>query len=280
MKILIQTNKRKEVQLTHEFKKLLESGFEIIPFGYYIKDDGSLFFTGLEDINLNEPYVVRANIQIIRELCVKKTQANLDLSKTIDYNPKRFDSQTLPQCPEFLNKTADKYVYLSLSFLLGKRFNTDLFVKPSDDLKLFSGTVLPKGEPLKYILKEKKELKEYSKEELNSMVLTSSNLLELFEEVRCYVVNKKVVTLSRYRMNDKYDTSPLFRNEVEEYTKYAQRIIDKIYAPSDNFTIDICRDIYGKKHVMEYNCLTASGLYECDTNKLFTALREYYYEHN
>lgn len=277
MKILVQTNNRKQVQLEHEFKKLEESGFETIPFGYLLKDN-TLFFTGLEDIDLNEPYVVRANIQVIRELCVKKTKSNLDLSKTIDYNSRRFDSQTLPQCPEFLNKTADKYVYLSLSFLLGKRFNTDLFVKPSDDLKLFSGTLLPKGEPLKYVLKEKKELKDYSKEELGSMVLTSSNLLELFEEVRCYVVNKKVVTLSRYRMNDKYDTSALFRNEVDEYIRYAQHIVNKIYAPSDNFTIDICRDIYGKKYVMEYNCLTASGLYECNTKELFSALKDYYYE--
>lgn len=277
MKILVQTNNRKQVQLEHEFKKLEESGFEIIPFGYLLKDN-TLFFTGLEDFDSKEPHILRSGISIIRQFCINNIKTNLNLSKTIDYNIKRFDSRTLPQSPVFLNKTGEKYVYLPFSFVLTNKFNTDLFIKPSDDLKLFAGTLVPKGRTLKDILKENKELKEYSLQELNSTVLTSSNLMDIFEEIRCYVVNRKVITLSRYRMHNKYDTSPLFRNEVEEYKIYAQKIVDKYFAPCDNFTIDICRDIYGEKYVMEYNCLTASGLYECNTKELFSALKDYYYE--
>ena len=67
MKILVQTNKRQHHQLEHEFKKLEESGFEIIPFGYYLSEDSkSITFTGLDDFDTSTPFVLRANIEVLR----------------------------------------------------------------------------------------------------------------------------------------------------------------------------------------------------------------------
>ena len=106
----------------------------------------------------------------------------------------------------------------------------------------------------------------------------SSNVRTINEEVRCYVVNKKVVTVSRYRFRGQPNINPLPPGREKEYIAYAQRVINAIYAPCDNFTIDICLvDEQNFFQVVEYNCLTASGLYGCNTKILFNALKEYYY---
>lgn len=108
-------------------------------------------------------------------------------------------------------------------------------------------------------------------------VLVSNNIQDIVEEVRCYVVNKKVVTISRYMYNGKLDMTPLNTLFHNQYVDYAQHIIDTVYAPSTEFTIDLCQLKNGSLKVVEYNCLNSSGLYECDSKALFTALKEFHY---
>ncbi len=278
MKILVQTNKRQQHQLEHEFKKLEESGFEIIPFGYYLSEDSkAIIFTGLDDFDTSTPFVLRANIEVLRLLKVEKIQSNIDLSNAIDYNHKSFNTMYIPSCEAFLNLSPQKHAFIKLKVVLNRRSDSNLFIKPIDDLKLFAGTYIPACVTLLEVLEEKKDRIVFSPEELEKEVLVSNNCQRIVEEVRCYVVNRKVVTMSRYRYQDKYNVTPPPEVLSEQYLMYAQRVIDKIYSPCDNFTIDLCEIGNNTLRVVEYNCLTSSGLYECDTVKLFTALKEYYY---
>lgn len=288
MKILLQTNKRPQQQLLHEFKKLEESGFEIIPFGYILgnpRTEEGLFgslppilnLTGLEDVDLdNDQYVVRCGIQLMKLGFNSSTIVDQRFYKSICYPSKAFETMHIPESLAFLNKHPGDYFFTPFVNIADVKFDTSVFIKPVNDLKGFEGFIIPPGTTVRehYANKESNFL-------IENMLLpvhVSRNVQTINEEVRCYVVNKKVVTVSRYRFKGQHDMNPLPPKREQEYIAYAQRVIDAIYAPCDNFTIDIC--VVGEKNtfqVVEYNCLTASGLYECNSNKLFTALKEYYY---
>lgn len=278
MKILLQTNNRKEQQLILEYNKLTESGFEVVPFGYYrSKDDKSITFTGLEDLDPDSPFILRANIGILKALKLDNVSSNIDLSKTIDYNPEAFKFTHMPSHEVFLNLTPNEHAFIPLRVVLKRILTCDVFFKPNNDLKLFGGTFVPKGKSLLEVLEAKGDRTTFTDEQLQEQILCSKFCPRIIEEVRCYVVNKKVVTISRYRYKDEYNTTPLPQVLEEQYIMFAQRVIDKWYYPGDNFTIDLCEIGDNTLRVIEYNCLTSSGLYNCDTKKLFNALKEYYY---
>ena len=294
MKILLQTNNRKQSQLEHEFKKLTESGFEVVPFGYIIDKPVNqqellssppiINITGLEDLKPSDEVITRACIPLVKLIKCDKLETNLDqniplFSNTIQYNSRDFDVQNIPTSDFFLNKRKGSWNITSIINILDCRYTHLVFVKPLDDLKLFSGTLIPIGKTLREVLIDKNELKLIKN--FLELVLVSKYCPVIEEEIRCYVVNKRVVTVSRYRFEDRLD----FERSLEfnhPYTRkirsFAQHVIDTVYCPCDNFTIDIARLDTKELKVIEYNCLTTSGLYEADTKDLFTALKEYYYD--
>lgn len=301
MKILLQTNNRNEKLLEHEYKKLVESGFEIVPFGYIETEGKSVTFgeyetepmskyfcrfniqkpitlTGLEDLKPNEEIIARVSIPIIKRIYDLGIVRNVSTNflSSIKYNPHQFTISTMPQSYEFLNKTPGQFEMNILIHVLDLVFNSDMFIKPDNDLKQFSGTLVPSGKTLRQVLEEKNELTTALKHPV-ATVLVSNNIQKIMEEVRCYVVNKKVVTISRYRYDGKLNMTPLNELFHNQYVDYAQHIIDNLYAPSTEFTIDLCQLANGSLKVVEYNCLNSSGLYECDSKTLFTALKEFHY---
>lgn len=283
MKILVQTNNRKELLLRHEFKKLEESGFEIVPFGYVEKTNVKdlryptkiLELTGLEEVDLNQTTLMRCSLTILRKMYLEDYLCtHSQFFNSIQYTPSRFQTQSLPVSDYFLNKTAGKFFNTSALDALDIKPDYDLFIKPHDDLKLFSGTVVPSGKTLRSVLEEKNELRPVL-DQIMSPVIISTNLMNLLEEVRCYVVDYKIITMSRYALDGKNSLSTLTESEYNEIKEYAESAI-QIYAPCPNFTIDIARVGTNEFKVIEYNCLTSSGLYECNTEKLFKALQHYY----
>ena len=111
-------------------------------------------------------------------------------------------------------------------------------------------------------------------------VLISSYCPEIIEEIRCYVVDRQVITTSRYRFEDRL----IFEKRIDEdkpstrqLRRFVKHIIDDVYHPCDNFTIDVAKLKNNEHKIIEYNCLTTSGLYEANTVSLFKSLRDYYY---
>lgn len=294
MKILLQTNNRKESQLAHEFKKLNESGFEVIPFGYIINPPkhvegmfGSLpptiTLTGLEGITDQDKIITRSCIPLTKQLKCYKLKTNLDhvshFNKTIQYNISHFDIRNIPDSDLFLNKKKDHWDVTALVNILDRSYKTSIFVKPLNDLKLFSGCLINPGQTLRQVLTDKNEIQNLSN--YLEQVLISNNCPQIVEEFRCYVVNKEVITISRYRSGDStdFESAMTFDNNYTiQIKEFAQHVIKNVYSPCDNFTIDIATLNTGELKVIEYNCLTTSGLYEANTKDLFNALKGYYYD--
>jgi hypothetical protein len=295
MKILLQTNNRKESQLSHEFNKLNESGFEVIPFGYIVSKPDSkegwfgipppvITLTGLEDLKPSDEIITRSCIPLTKLIKCDRLETSIDknipsFSSTIQYDSKDFDIRNIPTSDFFLNKKKDNWNVTSIINILDYSYKHLVFIKPLNDLKLFSGTLVPIGKTLREVLIEKNELKLIKN--FLELVLISKYCPVIEEEIRCYAVNKRVVTLSRYRFEDRLD----FERKLEfndphsrKIKGFAQHVIDTVYCPCDNFTIDIARLDTKELKVIEYNCLTTSGLYEANTKDLFTALKGYYYD--
>ena len=161
---------------------------------------------------------------------------------------------------------------LRLIECLDRQNIVDTFYKPNNDRKLIDGVIVRAGSTLRESINV--DVSKF----LQAEFIVSTNILNIREEVRCYVVNRKVITASLYRRNNKYDITLLSDNELSEYIEVAQMYVDNYYAPSDNFTIDVCTTIDGLYRIVEYNALNSSGLYNCDTRLLFDALEIYMME--
>lgn len=294
MKILLQTNNRKQSQLEHEFKKLTESGFEVVPFGYIVgkpRTEEGLFgslppiinLTGLEDLKPSDEIITRSCIPLTKLIKCDKLKTNLyqDIplfNHTIQYNVRDFDVRRIPDSDYFLNKRKGSWDITAILNILDLVYEFPVFVKPLNDLKLFSGTLVPAGKTLREILIEKNELvliKNFLEE-----VLISCYCPEIVQEIRCYVVNRQIITASCYRFEDRL----IFEKRIDEdkpstrqLRRFVKHIIDDVYHPCDNFTIDVAKLKNNEHKIIEYNCLTTSGLYEANTVSLFKSLRDYYY---
>ena len=89
-------------------------------------------------------------------------------------------------------------------------------------------------------------------------------------EYRLFVVDKQVVTGSRYKMGNRVVYEPLVDDIVLDLANDAI----KLFCPVDAFAIDIAITEDGDPRILEINCINSSGLYAADTMKLVHALDE------
>jgi len=141
------------------------------------------------------------------------------------------------------------------------------FARPADDTKLFSGGLFSKkgwDDTMKAYLTLKKGL------EHDVKIFVASDKDYIAKEIRCWVVEGKVVTMSQYKLGilvtqKNYDHD-------EDARAFAQKMVD-IYTPSRAFVLDIC--LYqGEWKVVEINCINSAGFYDANMDKLLTALEE------
>lgn len=273
MKILLQTHKRPNHQLEHEYKKFMEAGCEVIPYGYYRKNTNELVITGLEDLDPSEQYLNRCSIQIVKHLSENKLFGGKypsDFINSISYNAIAFEIDSIPESKYMLNKTPSKYIMARLNDIADMIHKHDIFVKPTNDLKSFTGTFVKQGKSLREALEDKKENIDLTQD---FYVLVSLRCPRIIEEVRCFVVDHSVVTCGRYARNGVPDITHFKNDEESIYKSFAQEYIDIVYFPSNSFTIDLCKTDEDELLVVEYNCFNCSGLYNVDTTKLIKALQ-------
>lgn len=145
------------------------------------------------------------------------------------------------------------------------------FIRPSQDLKQFSGRVA-----------ETRVCKDYFGKALigessESSKLTPETMVVLCEpqnikaEYRWFIVGGKAVTGSYYR-----HSGELYRQRVtdEKMIAEAQTFADK-WLPNDNCVMDLALLADGNVRVIEFNNINGSGLYDNDAGAIFDALWEY-----
>lgn len=97
-----------------------------------------------------------------------------------------------------------------------------------------------------------------------------ARIQEIYKEFRFFVIDKKIVSASQYKMNGQLVTSSIIDTDAENF---AEKMIKKFDYPG--YVIDIADTKRGYK-IVELNCLNASGLYEIDLYKLVQAVDNFY----
>jgi hypothetical protein len=248
--------------------------FGVIPFTKNI--------TNLENIltNPNQHFIIRGGTKILTLLqnITNLKEVNDDLSTEqlkysdeyismlkngIFYNEQNFDQAfygnfDLP----LLNKGAKLYPIEQNLYL---KFDTDVFIKPSKDQKAFNAGILEAGQTIYDFVNSQTHQNTYLTE---LAVIAPCKIITA--EYRFFVVDKEVITGSRYRFADRVNISDIVPNNVLDCAKeYA-----KLYQPHDIFTMDLAETPNGIS-IVEYNCWNASGLYKTNIAKIFDSIHQF-----
>lgn len=143
------------------------------------------------------------------------------------------------------------------------------FIRPNSDLKAFSGEVIHSDEFRIWI------------DRLSSGEYLFDGSLELFiatpktiigAEYRVFIVDRKVITMSSYgkgttKVNmDTYLDTPQYKD--------VYRLAEEFWLPEECVVLDFTT-IGGKRKIIEFNCINASGFYAHDIEKFALAMTNY-----
>jgi hypothetical protein len=147
------------------------------------------------------------------------------------------------------------------------RFDGLKFVRPVNDAKAFAGQVFEWDEFYKW----QHNVVELAEDTGNS--LTAATLVQvsspktILQEVRCWVVEGRVVTASVYRRASRI----IYSSEVEpRFIQFAGDLAS-VWSPEKAFCLDVCDTPDGLR-VVEINTINSAGFYAADMRKLITSL--------
>lgn len=250
-------------------------GFNYTEFGV-ISETNTI--SNIENIwsSLEDDYIVRGGTKMLQildkikhpsELNQFLTPAQLEsasyfidkLRKGIFYDVKTFDQAFYNELGlPLLNNNARVYSFEEMNNI---SFDSDMFIKPSRDLKAFEAGILPANATLA----------EYLRQTWSTNFVQEENVIvapvqKIAVEYRFFIVGDKVSTGSIYKVGDHVNPMPI---PVNDHVWDIASEWGRLYQPHDIFTMDIAKTESGKYAIVEYNCWNASGLYKSDIAKLF-----------
>ena len=278
IKWLVQHSSVSDTHLTNVVESIKKSKtkydfFGVIPFCQEI--------TGLEDcLEKDTCYVIHGSVKILdifsKTNSLTETNPNLNnwqksmdeillkrLKSGIFHDKNLFDQRFYNKLDlPILNKDSQ---ILSCSEQLDTKFDEDLFIKPSSDTKAFDAGIIPKG----ISIKEHIESGFYKEHYKNEFILISS-LKDIKAEYRFFVVDKKVISGSSYRINGHLKST----QEIPENVSAAAIEFSQMYQPADVFTMDLAI-VDNTVRIVEYNCFNCSGIYATDYSKVVKAVNNH-----
>lgn len=194
-----------------------------------------------------------------------KININIDnFKKGIFYDNKKFDQNfyknlNLP----LLNQDS---LCIPIVDNLNKIFNTDKFIKPSRDLKAFTGGILYAGTSIEEYIKNTERQNFYIEE--YAIIAPVKNIIN---EYRFFIVDGKVSSYSAYVINsvakeDSYVPDFIIK-KAEEYCT--------LFQPDDIFTMDLALLSNDEIKIVEYNCFNVSGVYLSNIKNTFIDIKNY-----
>lgn len=144
------------------------------------------------------------------------------------------------------------------------------FIRPTKDTKMFSGALNTRESWNEYIERVKSnDAMQYLENESKVMISQPRNIQQ---EIRCWIVGGKVVTISQYKLGSRVCYKNL--DHDEEAWNFAQKMVNT-YQPAEAFVIDICRTDEGFK-IVEINCINGCGFYDMNAQRLLMALEDHF----
>ena len=147
--------------------------------------------------------------------------------------------------------------------------NSNLFIKPSKDAKVFTGKVFNESEWKDFVYNN---LNDSNIQRVNEQTkIQVSEPYYLIKEARVWIVGKKVITSSYYRFHGDVEFE---ENVANDGLKFAQEMAE-LYNVADAYVMDVALTFDGWK-IMEVNCINSAGFYNGNVKKIILALEEYY----
>jgi hypothetical protein len=144
-------------------------------------------------------------------------------------------------------------------------FDRDMFVKPSNDLKMFAGMVLDAGTSLAEALAKTthQHLDVYEP-------VMISECVNIGREFRIFIVDNEFVDASEYR-----NRSHTRHKKVDAGTRARLRSFFYTWVPEDTgidtYALDV-GEVGDDLKIIELNCYNCSGMYEVDRGRVFEAV--------
>ncbi len=143
------------------------------------------------------------------------------------------------------------------------------FSRPTKDTKTFSGKVFTRDSWIESVEEVRQRKYIDYKLNLDTTVLVAP-LKEIQQEIRCFIVKGKVITISAYKIGN----FVVYKNydHEEDIIEFANKMAG-LYQPAEAFVLDVARTEFGLK-VIEINCINSAGFYDINMNKLINSLEE------
>jgi hypothetical protein len=140
--------------------------------------------------------------------------------------------------------------------------NETRFIRPSKDLKSFTGKVFEETDWLNLI-------KCPSNPEFlhKGTVIQIAAPKEIQQEIRFWIVDNEIVTGSQYRLQNRLVLDANCAPVAEEFVLG----MIQLFQPAQAFVMDVCMH-EGQWKIVEINCINTSGFYKADVQRLLMSL--------
>ena len=158
----------------------------------------------------------------------------------------------------------------SIAILQQLDSNTKLFMRPSEDLKQFSGTVMTAGDAVEWLETACScDTSEHAQLKPTTRIIVSP-VQDIQAEWRYFIVGGKIVSGSMYRHSGYMKLAEVTdESTIKEAQLFANKWLPAQCCVMDLAMVDNCLK------VIEFNCLNSSGFYDHDVAAVFKALYEY-----
>lgn len=237
---LIKPNILKEFEQACSNLKIAFEKVEVIPFSQelpsFIPSDFNIFY-GSTTLILNAYHSKKYNQGVFYD---KSTFTTQNYGKQWKHSMLNADSLILP---------FQDFIKIHL------HSQEKWFIRPNDDTKSFTGTVLSSQEIEEWYAK----ILTIENPFLNpqTLILVSQPKI-IFKEWRNVIVDRKVIDSSRYIWNNQLAISK--EDIPPEMIDFVERNVS-VYAPHDIFVMDVAGTEQGFK-IIECNCFNGTGFYE------------------
>jgi hypothetical protein len=143
----------------------------------------------------------------------------------------------------------------------------EYFIRPTHDTKSFESNMYTEEQWNQYV-HEVKESGTLGQMRAETKVLYASVKRPIQQEIRCWVLDGKMVTCSQYRIGNRVNMLNL--DNAGDIPLFI-RDMCKIYTPARAFCMDIC--LYEDEYrIVELGCINHCGFYDADMSKLIQSL--------
>mgnify|MGYP000322976512 CR=1 FL=1 len=215
----------------------------------------------VDDVPVNHQNIICMGSYSLRHLA-KRNGWNPGV---FDLEPYDFTVQLKHWSSHMLNADAKVVKFMDIDF--GQ--HEELFLRPIEDSKVFSGGVFTKEDTYDWIHKVVNLGENYGNSLTKNTLVQVCSLKPIYVEARFWVIQGKIITASIYKRGSRV----IYTDDVPEcYFDYVRDRIDE-WQPHEAFVIDVADTPDGMK-IVEINTINSAGFYAANIPKLVAAFEE------